>query len=321
MQEHMFAFMLVIVSCAGGTPPLEPPPAGGYQVVFIGNSLTAVNDLPGTLAQLAASADDTIRVESVTRPNFAVIDHVNGMSDAVNVIRRGGWDYVVLQQGPTSQGVGRDTLVLAARLLDPAIRAAGARIATLMVWPPSSNLSAFDEVRLSYQRAAEAVEGVFLPAGEAWRAAWAIDPTLPLYGGDGFHPSALGTYLAALVVYEEITGHDARSLPQQAVVAGQTLDVPGATVALLNRVAPPEGGTVRTCCAVRYHAVFTAAGNYWRRVGRSKDAAQVTAQGEEPAMPRMILTPSTNPTASPAPDPLLLFIQQAQLALVYSSPR
>jgi hypothetical protein len=38
-------------------------------------------------------------------------------------------------------------------------------------------------------------------------------------------------------------------------------------------------------------------------------------------MPRMILTPSTNPTASPAPDPLLLFIQQAQLALVYSSPR
>jgi hypothetical protein len=38
-------------------------------------------------------------------------------------------------------------------------------------------------------------------------------------------------------------------------------------------------------------------------------------------MPRMIFTPSTNPTAPPAPDPLLLFIQQAQLALVYSSRR
>jgi hypothetical protein len=36
-------------------------------------------------------------------------------------------------------------------------------------------------------------------------------------------------------------------------------------------------------------------------------------------MPRLILTPSTNPTAVSQPDPLLLFIQQAQLALVYAS--
>jgi hypothetical protein len=38
-------------------------------------------------------------------------------------------------------------------------------------------------------------------------------------------------------------------------------------------------------------------------------------------MPRLLLTPSTNPTAPLPPDPLLLFIQQAQLALVYSTRR
>jgi hypothetical protein len=38
-------------------------------------------------------------------------------------------------------------------------------------------------------------------------------------------------------------------------------------------------------------------------------------------MPRLLLTPSTNPTATLPPDPLLLFIQQAQLALVYSTRR
>jgi hypothetical protein len=38
-------------------------------------------------------------------------------------------------------------------------------------------------------------------------------------------------------------------------------------------------------------------------------------------MRRIILTPSTNPANPPAPDPLLLFIKQAQLTLVYSDPR
>ena len=46
--------------------------------------------------------------------------------------------------------------------------------------------------------------GLLLPAGDAWRAAWAVDPGLPLYGPDGFHPSPMGTYLSALVIYEQI---------------------------------------------------------------------------------------------------------------------
>jgi hypothetical protein len=237
MLERLSAAVALLAACGGGNPPSEPGPDGSYHVLFIGNSLTAVNDLPGTLVQLTASVNDTIIVESVTRPNLAVIDHVNGSSNAVDVIRRGGWDYVILQQGPTSQQLGRDTLILAIKLLDPDIKAAGARSAPLMVWPEADRTAAFDGVLLSCREAAQAVGGLCLPAGEAWRAAWAVDPTLALYGPDGFHPSAMGTYLAALVVYEGITGHDARSLPHEAVVAGQRLSLSGVTVVLLQRVA------------------------------------------------------------------------------------
>jgi hypothetical protein len=237
MRPWIIGLLLLSAGCAGGNASLDPRPAGGYHVLFIGNSLTYVNDLPGTVAALASSVDDTIRVESVTRPNFALIDHVNGMSDAVEVIGRGDWDYVVLQQGPTTQQIGRDTLILAVRLLDPEIRAAGGRPATLMVWPPSGNRAAFDQVLASYRQAADSVGGLLLPAGEAWRSAWDADANLRLYGPDDFHPSALGTYLAALVVYEGITGHDARGLPHQAVVSGQTLEAPPGMVALLQRMA------------------------------------------------------------------------------------
>ena len=237
MLSRFLIALSLLAACAGGNPPAGPEPGSGYRVLFIGNSLTASNDLPGTVAQLAATVNDTIVTEAVTRPNFAVIDHVNGGSDAVDVVRQGGWDFVVLQQGPTSQGIGRDTLILAAKLLDPDVRAGGGRTAQLMAWPAAPDRAVFDGVLQSCLDTARAVDGRCFPAGEAWRAAWAEDPALPLYGPDGFHPSPLGTYLAALVVYEGITGQDARRLPAQAVVQGQTLPVSGGTVIMLQRVA------------------------------------------------------------------------------------
>jgi hypothetical protein len=115
--------------------------------------------------------------------------------------------------------------------------AAAGRSALLMIWPESSRFTVFDDVRESYRLAAEEVGGLFLPAGEAWRTAWAVDPQLGLYGPDGYHPSPLGTYLAALVVYEGVTGHDARLLPDGAVVAGQSLRLPPSRVQLLQEAA------------------------------------------------------------------------------------
>ena len=235
--QAIFALLFSLCGCLPGPSPFAPLPAGGYHVFFIGNSLTSTNDLPGTLAALARSGGDTIRVRSVAEPNFAVIDHVHGGSNAIEVIQQEPWHFVILQQGPTSQQLGRDTLILATRLLDPYIRAAGGKSAQYMTWPPSGSEHLFDAVRTSSQLAAEAVGGVFMPAGEAWRAAWAVDRQLTLYGPDGFHPSELGTYLVALVLYEEITGHDPQRLPGSAVVAGHTLSAPETTVRLLQRVA------------------------------------------------------------------------------------
>ena len=224
----------VAVSC-GNT--VEPQLTGGIKVLFIGNSLTYLNDLPGTLSKMALSVGDTIQVNTVTLPDFALIDHYNGGSSAVGAIAERRWDYVVLQQGPSSTPVNRDSLIIATRLFAAHIRAVGATPALYMVWPSRDRFSFFDEVRISYQMAADTVDGVFMPAGKAWLTAWASDPNQPLYHADGLHASPLGTYLAALVIYERLTGHDARLLPGTAVVEGFALNVPEATVRLLQRAA------------------------------------------------------------------------------------
>jgi hypothetical protein len=75
-----------------------------------------------------------------------------------------------------------------------------------MVWPARERFGDFDGVRVSYAKAAQDVNGLLLPAGEAWRAAWRRDERLALYGPDHFHPSPLGSYLAALVIVHRLTG-------------------------------------------------------------------------------------------------------------------
>ena len=84
------------IACSSSTASVEPLPAGGHHVLFIGNSLTYVNDLPWTVAAIAASAGDTIRYRTAAGPNLALIDHLNGATNAVAEIKAGGWEYVVL---------------------------------------------------------------------------------------------------------------------------------------------------------------------------------------------------------------------------------
>ena len=231
------AATVVSLAAACAVPsPVDPVQPGGHQVLFIGNSLTETNGLPAVLSDLAASVGDTIRVASVTLSGAALGDHLLE-GTAARTIRSQRWELVVLQQGPSSLALSRDSLIYWSRQFAPLIQAAGARPALLMVWPESSRPAAFDAVRDSYLSAAESVGGVFMPAGEAWRTAWAVDPSLPLYGPDGFHPSALGTYISALVLYERVTGRDARGLPTRINVGGRPLPAAEAAIRRMQAAA------------------------------------------------------------------------------------
>ena len=232
--------------------PNKPLTAGGYHVLFVGNSLTSTNDLPATLSAIATSAGDTIQVATEAGPNLALIDHLGGGSSAAMKIAQGGWDYVVLQQGPTPAGICRDSLVFWTKLFNSRIRAVGAQPAILMVWPILGVGPPFDDVRVSFQMAAAEVKGTFLPAGEAWRAALRADATLQLYSSDGFHPSPIGTFLAALEIYERLTGRDPRSLPPLAFSNGQRLSLPEATIRLLQAAAHEANAMFPASPAVPY---------------------------------------------------------------------
>ena len=93
---------------AAGEADTRPP----LHVLFIGNSLTYVNDLPAVFAALAEAAGRARPfVRAVTGPGLSLEDQWN-RGDAQKAIAVGGWDYVVLQQGPSASSEGVTVLLL-----------------------------------------------------------------------------------------------------------------------------------------------------------------------------------------------------------------
>jgi hypothetical protein len=208
--------VLVLAStlgCLGSSPAGTAGLVGeGTRILFIGNSLTYVNDVPGILQALADSASDQkLAVASRTLPNYALIDHwVDGV--APREIAKGGWGWVVMQQGWTPAGIYRDTLRLAARNLGAEISKIGAKAAMYQTWPPVDRPNQFAGSIESYELAASDIGGEVFPVARAWLAAWERDRDIQLYS-DGLHASVAGSYLAAVVMYACIFDRSPVGLP------------------------------------------------------------------------------------------------------------
>jgi hypothetical protein len=223
-RAQCIVFVFLLATACGGASAGSA--STKLDVLFVGNSLTAANDLPAVVASLSHGA---IAYRTIAPGGVNLEDHWT-LTGAREALESGSWDDVVLQQGPSTLPESASNLREWAVRWADAIRARGARPAVYEVWPDSAfgvRLS-FPAVIRSYRAASDAAGALFLPAGEAWRAAWRRNARLPLYGPDGFHPSKLGTTLAALVIVARLT-----STP----VARIALPYPAKTAKLLRAAA------------------------------------------------------------------------------------
>jgi hypothetical protein len=209
-------------ACAAAAVTVVGPGDGGEGgVLFVGNSLTEANDLPARVAEAAAAAGHPLRTSGVTLSGASLDDHWQD-GRALRAIRKGRWSVVALQQGPSTLPESRAALIASTRQFAEEIRRAGGRPALLMVWPLPGQTAA--AVSASYRAAAEATDAILLPAGDAWTIAATHDPSLVLTQADGYHPSPLGTWLAALAVECTLFPQDAPALPSAVPGGGLRLD-------------------------------------------------------------------------------------------------
>ena len=193
------AFLLLAGFAALAAPATAPDPARKpVRVLFVGNSLVALAEIPTRLQLLARHMGREVAVDSVTASDFSLEDHRRDGRAMARIAE--GWDFVVLQQGPSSRPDNRKRLLEEARRFGEAARAAGAKPVLFAAWPDQDHPQDFPATIASYRGAAEQLDALLIPAAEAWLRVLAKDRRARLYS-DGLHASAVGGDLALLTTW------------------------------------------------------------------------------------------------------------------------
>lgn len=169
-------------------------------ILFVGNSLTYTNNLPGILEEIAIEFGESIKTTTLAFPNYAIEDHWNDGIFQKKLIEN-KFEYVIIQQGPSSQPDGKEMLVSYGAKMKLECNKNGAELAYFMVWPSKRYFYTFDGVIKNYSYAAESNKAILFPVGRLWKKYEASTNTVILYGSDDFHPSKAGSFLAALAIF------------------------------------------------------------------------------------------------------------------------
>lgn len=170
-------------------------------ILFIGNSLTYTNNLPELVKKKAKLKGIKINIKMIAFPNYAIEDHWND-GQVQKLISSKKHDFVIIQQGPSSQNDGRKMLIEYGKKYDSLCKLNDVKLCYFMVWPSLNHYRTFDDVIKNHTDAASINNSILLPVGKIWKDY--IDSTNndEYYGSDGFHPSLKGSQIAAKVIVE-----------------------------------------------------------------------------------------------------------------------
>ncbi|MBQ0787349.1 MAG: T9SS type A sorting domain-containing protein [Oceanihabitans sp.] len=197
------------------------------KVLFIGNSYTAVNNLPLLINTMAMNRGDLLIYDSNTPGGHRLMNHASNTT-TLNKMNANNWDYVVLQgqsqEASWSQSQMEIELYPFATSLSNAIREnyECSQPMFYMTWGrengDASNCGNApwvctyegmdDAITATYTFMADTNDTEIAPAGAVWRYLRTNYPSIDLYSNDGSHPSSAGSYAAACAFYTMIYKKD-----------------------------------------------------------------------------------------------------------------
>ncbi|NOS90284.1 MAG: SGNH/GDSL hydrolase family protein [Cyclobacteriaceae bacterium] len=170
-------------------------------ILFVGNSLTYTNNLPELVSKEARTQRINLITEMLAFPNYALEDHWQDR-ELQRRIMNGKFDFVIVQQGPSSQSDGREMLLDFGARIKNLCDQHDSKLVFFMVWPARTNWNTFPGVIRNYTEAAMATKSILCPVGSEWKQYIESTADYSYYGPDQFHPSLKGSQNAAAMIFK-----------------------------------------------------------------------------------------------------------------------
>lgn len=170
------------------------------KVLFIGNSFTARNNLPELIALLATARGKSLAYRLISAGGASLRLHWNA-GEALNAIKKGRYDFVVLQEQSTLPAKNAKRMHENVRLFDESIRAAGAKTVLYMTWARQNAPETQEAIADAYTSIGRERNATVVPVGLGWQSFLRKHALPILHDRDQSHPSLAGSYLAACVFY------------------------------------------------------------------------------------------------------------------------
>jgi hypothetical protein len=168
------------------------------KILFIGNSFTQRNNLPGLLAQRAEARGVRVEHDLISVGGASLRAHWNA-GRAAQAIESGRYTYVVLQEQSTLPVKNAKRMAENMRLFDEVIRNSGAKTVLYMTWARRNATESQQIITDAYNTIGAEINAIVVPVGVAWQQFLATHDTPALHDRDGSHPTLAGSYLAACV--------------------------------------------------------------------------------------------------------------------------
>jgi hypothetical protein len=191
------------ISITKNPPAIDNLSNTDYNILFVGNSLTYTNDLPELVKKEAELKDLVIGTKMIAAGGYAILDHWTE-GEVQKQIKSKKFDFVIIQQGPSSQAFGREVLIEYGEKFKGLCQENDARLSYFMVWPSLDYYETFDGVIKNYQDAASINDAILCAVGKTWKQHFDLTGDFDYYGPDGFHPSLAGSQVAAEVIVEAL---------------------------------------------------------------------------------------------------------------------
>lgn len=228
---------------ATGSEPPAPVAPDTVDVFFVGNSYVYYNNLAAQVEAISSELDGPLlRTAHHLHGGFTLLRHLDDghLPDVIGTPAPDGqpWDVVVVQEHsrlgvPYADAVA-GTLGSHAPFLEGAdgvmelVRSVGARPVYYMTWAKEAYPTQTEALERAYREAGGRHRADVAPVGLAWARVRDERPDIVLFDPDGSHPSPAGTYLAACVLYGQLTGHSPEGAPTE--LWGVEMRTPGVVV-------------------------------------------------------------------------------------------